>query len=144
MQLNVVKNEVVSLLLRETTEESDIKKDESRLDLGLGVEFNNKNFCVIFNIRLIFDKKRELNILYKTIFDTDEDITQEFMDGKFPYINAPAIAFPFLRAYISNITMMSGYSVVMLPSVNFVKMYEEKNTEIVRINNTKNSNEDKS
>ena len=134
MQLNVVKNEVISLSIRETNEEINLKTDQSRLDLGFAVEFFKESYSIIFNIKLIFDDNKELNLLYKTIFQTSIEIDDKFKDSKFPYVNSPSIAFPFLRAFIPNITMMSGYSVVMLPSINFIKMYEEKEKEIVRIN----------
>ena len=54
-------------------------------------------------------------------FGLDEDITEEFKVSDFPKINAPAIAFPYLRAFISNVTLQSGFNPVMLPSINFVE-----------------------
>ena len=38
-----------------------------------------------------------------------------------PAINAPAIAFPYLRSFLSILTMQAGYPPVMIPSVNFVE-----------------------
>jgi len=54
-------------------------------------------------------------------FETDEEITEEFKNSHFPKINAPAIAYPYLRAYVSNLTLQSGVTPVMLPTINFVK-----------------------
>ena len=60
------------------------------------------------------------------MFRLDEEITEEFKLSDFPKINAPAIAFPYLRALVSNITLQSGFDPVMLPSINFVKLAEER------------------
>lgn len=61
---------------------------------------------------------RDLGSLCATM---DDIITDKFKNGSFPAINAPAIAFPYLRSFLSIITMLSGYPPVMLPSVNFVE-----------------------
>lgn len=47
------------------------------------------------------------------------------------YVNAPAIVFPYIRAYIASITALSGLSTVHIPTMNFpVKIGEKlkKNT----------------
>ena len=66
----------------------------------------------------------KLESLYE--FKTDTEITEEFRNSNFPKINAPAIAFPYLRAFISNFTLQSGYEPIILPSINFVKAAKEK------------------
>lgn len=124
MQINIQRNEVVSMLIRETTQDSDEYKPE--FNLGFNVEFMEKEFHVIFNARVTVDEKKEILIVYKSIFKTDIDIDEEFKRSKFPYVNAPSIAFAFLRAFIGNITMLSGFSVVMVPSINFLKMHDDK------------------
>lgn len=59
------------------------------------------------------------------MFKIDEDISEEFKLSNFPKINAPAIAFPYLRAFVSNLTLQSGFEPIILPSINFVKLAEE-------------------
>jgi preprotein translocase subunit SecB len=59
-------------------------------------------------------------------FEAEKEITEEFKLSDFPSINAPAIAFPFLRAYVSNLTLQSGYEPAILPSLNFVEMAKKK------------------
>ena len=49
-------------------------------------------------------------------------ITEDFKLSSFPKINAPAIAFPYLRAFVSNLTLQSGLEPVILPSINFVQL----------------------
>ena len=54
-------------------------------------------------------------------FITDEEITEDFKISHFPKINAPAIAYPYLRAFVSNLTLQSGVDPAMLPTINFIK-----------------------
>ena len=55
-------------------------------------------------------------------FETSEKVSADFENSPFARINAPAIAFPYVRAFISNFTLNSGYNPVLLPSFNFVEM----------------------
>ena len=53
---------------------------------------------------------------------TKEDVTDEFKKSPFIEINAPAIAFPYIRAYISNLTTQSGLFTVTLPTFNLTNL----------------------
>lgn len=86
---------------------------------------NNDEFAVIIKVEIsdvLFDLKIESFFTFKL----DKEITEEFKLSDFPKINAPAIAFPYLRAYISNLTLQSGVEPVILPSINFVNLAERK------------------
>jgi preprotein translocase subunit SecB len=83
-------------------------------------EDDKKSFNLLFEV-VIKDTDFDMNISMLAIFGLDDDITEEFKVSDFPKINAPAIAFPYLRALISNITLQSGFRPVMLPSINFVE-----------------------
>lgn len=101
--------------------------NENSFDLSTGHFFSEdkKNeFGIGFEIN-IKDVEFNLSVEAKFVFKLDEDITEEFKISDFPKINAPAIAFPYLRAFISNLTLQSGYKPVMLPSINFVLLAEK-------------------
>lgn len=103
------------------------KREENSFDLKSGSFFpenDNKSFGVGFNID-VKDVDFDLTAEVIFMFNVDEEITEDFKLSNFPKINAPAIAFPYLRAYISNITLQSGFDPVILPSINFVKLAEE-------------------
>lgn len=86
---------------------------------------SSKSFLIAFKIKLSSAEfQLELTMVFK--FMADCEITDEFMNGPFPKINAPAIAFPYVRAYISNLTLQSGYTAVMLPSINFVELSKKQ------------------
>lgn len=86
---------------------------------------NTNRFDVVFNIR-VCTKEFEMIARFCSIFQTKSEISLEFQKSHFPIVNAPAIAFPFIRAIVSTITLQGGYTPLMLPSVNFVK-FNEKN-----------------
>lgn len=91
-------------------------------------ETNKDEFAVIIKILIsdvIFDLKLESIFNFKL----DKEITEEFKLSDFPKINAPAIAFPYVRAYISTLTLQSGVDPVILPSINFVKLAEDRKKE---------------
>ncbi len=67
-----------------------------------------------------------LFIEYIANFTTSEDIDDEFKKSNFPKVNAPAIAYPYLRAFISQFLLLSGYNPQILPTFNFLKMQEQE------------------
>lgn len=86
---------------------------------------NKRTFIVLFDIAL---ESNVFNLNFEAAFNfnVENDITEEFISSNFPKINAPAIAFPYIRAYISNLTLQSGYKPVILPSINFVKLSKDQ------------------
>lgn len=83
-------------------------------------EDNNKAFGVGLFIELK-DNEFSLKVEMVFLFELDSIIDDEFKNSDFPKINAPAIAFPYVRSFISNITLQSGFAPVILPSINFVE-----------------------
>jgi preprotein translocase subunit SecB len=47
---------------------------------------------------------------------------EDLVVDDFFYLNAPAIMFPYIRAYISSVTALSGLATVNLPLLNFPKI----------------------
>ena len=107
-------------------EETELR-DENSFNLESGNFFSDddKSFTVYFEITLN-DEKFDLFVEAVFNFITDSAIDEEFKLSAFPKINAPAIAFPYIRAFISNLTLQSGLNPVILPSINFVKISEDK------------------
>lgn len=90
----------------------EIYKDESIFQLHLKIE--------------IYDKSKVIKIKVYSIayFYFDEDINKDLLNNYF-YVNAPAILFPYLRAYISTLTNLSGSRPVTLPTLNLTSLKEE-------------------
>jgi preprotein translocase subunit SecB len=107
--------------------EIEIPREQHTFDLKTGNVFSEEDsniFGVVFNVG-IKDRKFDLAIKAVYWFTLDDKITEEFKLSPFPKINAPAIAFPYLRAFISNLTLQSGIDPVILPSLNFIKIAEK-------------------
>ena len=68
----------------------------------------------------VADEKGNINISMKIegVFEFDRDLTDEQRNSFFD-VNAPAILLPFVRAYISSLTSLSGFNHIILPTINF-------------------------
>ena len=102
------------------------QRDNDSFDLESGNFFSdNKDdntFGVAFKLNI---NDRSFDLIIEAFFNfeiVDEKMTEDFKLSSFPKINAPAIAFPYLRAFVSNLTLQSGLEPVILPSINFVQL----------------------
>lgn len=74
----------------------------------------------------------EINVVGIATYKFKEDLEGELPSSYF-ITNAPAIAFPYLRAYISCLSAQSGFNTITLPVLNLTPLAEElrNNIEIV-------------
>ena len=123
MKLKLKGYQVVKLGLESATQFASNSNNED-LSFQIG-QFNNDNdsneFMVGFKV-LISRIELKLNLEMRFIFEADTNIDDNFKQISFPKVNAPAIAFPYLRAFISTLTMQAGYETIMLPSINFIEI----------------------
>lgn len=63
----------------------------------------------------------KLNLQFVAVFGTEETIDEEFKSSEIVRINSLAIAFPFMRSFISTFTINSGIPSFILPAYNFSK-----------------------
>jgi preprotein translocase subunit SecB len=92
------------------------KKDASfRLQLGIKIEDENKSFNI--EVEAVANYKFENQVSIDNL-------------NKFFYVNAPALLFPYIRAYISTLTNLSGFEPINLPTLNMTRLGEDlrKNT----------------
>ena len=125
IQLKEWKVKNLSFKINDIQIEKKTKKNSFNLSMGhFFSEENSKEFGIGFRINI---KDEEFNILMEMVFlfELDEDVDEKFKQSDFLTINAPAIAFPYVRSYISNLTLQSGFSPIILPSVNFVKLVKK-------------------
>lgn len=123
MKLRLLDYRAVSLNINIVEADSALKAHDDALDLQVGQfypEDKDNIFGVGFRVSLKQDEYT-LDAEMRFFFETDEAITDEFKKSAFPSVNAPAIAFPYLRSYLSIVTMQSGFAPLMLPSINFVE-----------------------
>lgn len=111
---------------RKIINQNDIKR-EGTFTLETSNDFDEEHdrFFVIFKLTLD-DQRYDLSVEVVYSFEvTEGKVDDAFKNSHFPKVNAPAIAFPFLRAMISTITLQAGLRPVMLPSINFSKLAED-------------------
>lgn len=99
-------------------------------DVEFGIEPNgifeedNKMFILTLNV-LVKDKKGSLEVKMTVTgkYEYETNDIQELV----PYLgfNAPAIMFPYIRAYITNITALGGMSPIILPTLNMESVGKE-------------------
>lgn len=113
--------------------DENVKRAENSFDLETGNHFSDEkdsnDFVVGFKLTIndqLFDLVAEALFRFEIL---DGKITDEFKLSSFPKVNAPAIAFPYLRAFISNLTLQSGLEPVILPSINFVQIANKDSNE---------------
>lgn len=89
-------------------------------------EEEKKIFKVEFDVR-VSNTERTLTLFvkYHVVFRCEKEVTQEYLNSSIIKINASAIAFPFVRSFITTITANAGYPPVYLPSINFVKLLSQ-------------------
>ena len=81
----------------------------------------SRDFLVTFEIVLSLSQGYLLEIEHSSIFTSNVNLDKKFQESNFPKVNAPAIAYPFLRTFIANFLLNSGYEPIILPSINFTK-----------------------
>jgi preprotein translocase subunit SecB len=110
-----------------------IEQSEGEPSSDFSIGFDPKGFVnkkkSIFQLRLgikINDKKNVINIEISSVanYHFDKEITKDQLDKLF-YINAPAILFPYIRAYISTLTNLSGFKPINLPTLNLTGLGED-------------------
>lgn len=88
-----------------------------------------KSFAIYFKVSLPTEEN-VLSIEYIATFATSKEVDNKFKESHFPSVNAPAIAYPYLRSFVSQFLLLSGYDPQILPTINFVKMQKEKDKKV--------------
>lgn len=70
------------------------------------------------------DENISANVIMVGEFVFNKEIAKEMLGGLF-CINAPAIMFPYIRAYISTLTALSGIDTVIVPTLMMAPLKEE-------------------
>jgi preprotein translocase subunit SecB len=80
-----------------------------------------REFAVVFDLRQQMKPDGLLTLQFLAVFETSSDITQENRKSHFPKVNAPAVAYPYLRAFVSQFSALAGCQTHTLPIRNFIK-----------------------
>ncbi len=122
MNITFLDTQVFQLNFDATSQEENINLGDFDFSFSpVFSESNSNEFVIIFKLSL---NNEEFSLLleYAARFSVDAEIDEEFKASHFVKVNAPAIAYPFLRTYISNLTLNSGFLPIILPTINFTKL----------------------
>ncbi len=99
-----------------------------------GYVYAKNNTFQLDLITKVWDDKEVFNALVHGvgIFEF-ENLDDENIDSYF-YLNAPAILFPYIRAYVTSLTALSGLNPITLPTLNLESLKEKlkDNTELIK------------
>ncbi len=84
-------------------------------------ETPSRFFKVIFNVKVFSNAVLNLSLQHNSVFETKEIINDDFKVSPFVQINAPAIAFPYVRSFVTLLTVNAGLKPLFLPTYNFEK-----------------------
>lgn len=82
-----------------------IDKDQKTFELALGTFIKDKADSFFIKISAV--------AIFKYVEDENGNIQMDFL-----LHNAPAILFPYIRAYIANLSALSGIQTILLPTIN--------------------------
>ncbi|MDD3802763.1 MAG: protein-export chaperone SecB [bacterium] len=115
-----------------SVKQSEIKK-QMKIDFKIDNRLNDKKNILFTDFSVVIGKDDEempflLDVVVTGIFKKDDK--NENMDlDTFSKGNAAVILFPYLREFISNITLRAGFSnPLVLPPMNIAKLMKEKST----------------
>jgi preprotein translocase subunit SecB len=131
MKIKLDDTRVISLNIEQSKADDVLKDDFSgemtgfETSLGLNPD-DRKKYVVKFDMEIKTSCLSVIRLEYIGCFSTDEEVDDNFVNSGFARVNSPAIAYPYLRAYISNLLTLSGYETIILPTVNFQAMFNSE------------------
>ncbi|HCM9313558.1 TPA: protein-export chaperone SecB [Enterobacter ludwigii] len=129
MHLQLKDNHVDELLITKTQEHNELVNRINFTYSSHSVVESDSEFCVKFDFTLTSDRGFKFKLIHDFIFECDESLDENFWNGNFHKINAPAIAYPYLRAFVSTVLLNAGLESVNLPSINFVEMAKKMDSQ---------------
>lgn len=126
MNIQLCDSRVKTLNISRTSEDKDT--DGEVISFAIRFGFNEdleNNYFISFDLVIETPCGATVDVQYESMFHTDEIISDDFQSSPFAMVNSPAIAYPFLRAYIATLLTLSGLEIVLLPTINFQAMYKD-------------------
>lgn len=129
MNIRLLETKVGRVHFELSHSEEVLEKDGLDFNLNYKAVYTEKQaqvFAITFSLKLSDPAEFVLELEYTAWFATSEPIDTVFKNSDWTAVNAPAIAFPYLRAYVTNFTVMNGMEPQILPTINFVEMVKRE------------------
>jgi len=124
-------------ILKSSIELEETISESSGLEIGFKTSgtVNKKDLTFDLNLTVIIKNAEDsLNIEINSIGNFKFEPVDDIADiSSFFYINASAILFPYIRAYIATLTNLSGLKAINLPTLNLTNLAEDlkQNTVVI-------------
>ena len=116
---------VVSVDFDAGTHPAKVNSEEVSIDFAFGFGFDpehEQHYAVQFQLLLTEEGSSfRLGVEAVAYFESKAPIDAAFKKSAFVAQNSPAIAYPYLRAFVSNFTINAGINPIVLPTYNFAK-----------------------
>ena len=113
----------------------EINKNKKDFNLNLNpsgiLHIKSKQFQLALDLEVLdAEEKSLLNVQIIGFFKYEGELDEI---KHFLYLNAPALIYPYLRAYVSTLTTLSGLGTYTLPTMNLISLKDkiEENIEII-------------
>ncbi len=104
--------------------------DSFSLEISMNVSIDQetkRGFSLYMGVKLSSqDKGFTLELNSHSKFETESEIEEDYLNDGMVTVNAPAIVFPFIRAFINTVSTNAGYNPIILPAINFVALNQSK------------------
>ena len=89
-----------------------------------GLIRKNENHFFLNLVANVKDEENnfEISIVTESLFTYDEEADIDGLINSLFTVNAPAIIFPYIRAYIASLTALSGMPTLTIPTLNLTKL----------------------
>ena len=106
-----------------------VSADEISLNLELNATVPSKGEDLQPQLEIVVDMKDKeggfsLSMRIVGFFEADESVDKQQLNA-FIALNAPAILFPYIRAFISSLTAQAGIQPIIIPTVNLYGLGQE-------------------
>lgn len=106
----------------------ELVMDALQVEVRVPSAEDNKAFAICFELHATAsaELKVKIHCEYWAFFASTEPLTQAFLESNFTSVNVPAIAYPYLRSFVTASLVNAGYTALYLPTLNFVERNEQE------------------
>lgn len=127
MKIKIARKTVAELKITQIKSSKPEKKEKSetlKITINNQLFLNTKNsklFRIRYLVNLTLENNATFDLVYDFDFSADEDVEAETLGHTTDVrSHAPAMAWPYIKGYLENITAMSGLGSINLPFFDFI------------------------
>lgn len=140
MSLNI-KIGSISLIANNFVRSFNMQDNEYKINADIEINYDltddKKMLGVMFTYKMAIPAEKEedepqftyTSLHFAELYITDYEDSSDYKKSldRYVNVNVAAIIFPFVREHLATITMKAGMAPIFIPSINFIKRYQEIN-----------------